>query len=85
MLSYLRVVLMNHLAQVAKAKQSSSTLEKVSFVKEGDKSRVNGKSQRAYSLLDGSTDWKLLVDFTKEKIVFPPEIHSTPERPDIVL
>jgi hypothetical protein len=35
--------------------------------------------------LDGATDWKLLIDFTKEKIVFPPEIYSTPERPDIVL
>jgi hypothetical protein len=84
-LSYLHVVLVNHLVQLAKTKQSSSTLEKISFVKEGDKSRVNGKSQRAYSLLDGSTDWKLLVDFTKEKIVFPPEIYSTSERPDIVL
>ena len=35
--------------------------------------------------LDGSDDWKILVDFDSEQIVFPPEILSTSERPDIII
>ena len=35
--------------------------------------------------LDGSDDWKILIDFDGEQIVFPPEIISTSERPDIII
>ena len=41
----------------------------------------SGKS----SLLDGANGWKILVDYDRCKIVFPPEIYATPERPDIIL
>ena len=37
------------------------------------------------SFLDGVNDWELLVDYDHAQIVFPPEIYSTPERPDIVI
>ena len=30
-------------------------------------------------------DWKLLVEIGKNKITYPPEIYSTPQRPDIVI
>ena len=37
------------------------------------------------NLLNNSRDWKLRVDFDSEKILFPPEIYATSERPDIVI
>ena len=37
------------------------------------------------SLLDGASDWKLLVDYDSAPIVFPPHIFSTPQRPDIII
>lgn len=55
------------------------------FVKAGSKTKPKTKSQRRKSILDWATDWKLLVDFETEKIIFPPEIYSTPLRPDIII
>ena len=44
------------------------------------------KKRASYAFeLDGSDDWKILVDFDSEQIVFPPEILSTSERPDIII
>ena len=40
---------------------------------------------RRKSLLSGSTDWKLLVDYFDRPIVLPPEILATSQRPDIVI
>ena len=37
------------------------------------------------TMLDGAKDWKILVDFEHDKMVYPPEIYSTPQRPDIVI
>ena len=54
-----------------------------SFVKAGESKAVPKEDKRC--LLDGAADWRLLVDFESESIVFPPEIYSTPERPDIVI
>ena len=39
----------------------------------------------ASSLLDGSTDWCMSVDYKHKKAIFPPLICATDERPDIVL
>ena len=36
-------------------------------------------------MLDYANDWKMLVDFDSARIVFPPIICSTAERPDVVL
>jgi hypothetical protein len=55
------------------------------FVKAGSKTTPTTKSHRRKSILDWATDWKLLVDFETEKIIFPPEIYSTPLRPDIII
>jgi len=37
------------------------------------------------SLLEGGYDWNLLADFDQQRMVFPPEIFATSERPDVVL
>ena len=37
------------------------------------------------SFLGSASDWKLLVDFDKKKILFPAQIAPTNERPDIVI
>ena len=41
--------------------------------------------QKQRSLLDGASDWLFSIDFEEQKLVFPPEIYSTSERPDIVI
>jgi hypothetical protein len=55
-----------------------------SFVKAGENSTSKGTKFRR-SLLQGASDWEILVDFEQSRIVFPPEIYSTPERPDIII
>ena len=59
----------------------------ISFVKAGDKSYKFKKftSPPAKSELQGASDWKLLVDIEHDQIVFPPEILSTNQRPDIII
>ena len=55
------------------------------FVLSGSKVLTKSKPQRRPSLLGTATDWKLLVDFDKQKILFPVHIASTDKRPDVVL
>merc|ERR1712127_257013 len=40
--------------------------------------------QRTHSLSDAN-DWQILIDFDHNRMVFPPEICSTDQRPDIVI
>ena len=40
--------------------------------------------QRSHSL-SVANDWQILIDFDHKRIVFPPEICSTDQRPDIVI
>ena len=35
--------------------------------------------------LEGASDWKILVDFDQQNIIFPPEICESIERPDIII
>lgn len=56
-----------------------------SFVKSGTKTFTKRPSPPRPSLLGTASDWKLLIDFDKKKIVFPSHIYGTDERPDIVL
>ena len=57
------------------------------FVKAGQKNPMGTKSIRhsCKSELDGASDWKLLIDFELNRIIFPPEICVTNERPDIII
>ena len=48
------------------------------FVKAGSKiSKSSNKPNPVASALQGASDWKLLVDFDHDQVVFPPEILST--------
>ena len=42
-------------------------------------------SRRHLGLLDRAKDWVLLADISSAKLIFPPSIMSTAERPDIVI
>ena len=56
------------------------------FVKAGSKiTKSSKKPKLVASALKRASDWKLLVDFDHDQVVFPPEILSTNERPDIVI
>ena len=37
------------------------------------------------SLLDGSCDWSIVIDYKHKPVVFPPVIFATNQRPDIVI
>jgi len=55
------------------------------FVKQGTKPAPTKKRAMVAQLLTGATDWKVLVDVGRNKLLFPPEIYSTSQRPDIVI
>ena len=53
-----------------------------SFVRPGT-TAASRRSKRRASILDGATDWRVLVDFENAPIIFPPEITISNKRPDI--
>ncbi len=55
------------------------------FVPAGNAKSKKRPCIKPKSILDGAIDWKLLVDYDSKNIVFPPEIYSTSERPDILI
>jgi hypothetical protein len=84
-LLYLKPVLQELIDQ-ANIKHTDTSIPPISnnFVRAGDKISTKPKRHKK-TLLHGATDWKLLVEIGKERIVYPPEICSTPQRPDIVI
>ena len=56
-----------------------------SFVPAGESPSASPTRPRLRTDLDGATDWKIIVDYDHEKIVFPPEIYATSQRPDIII
>jgi len=54
-----------------------------SFVRSGKRS-LSGTRAPPRSILDGSNDWSLVVDYKHNPVVFPPNIVATTERPDVV-
>ena len=85
MLSTMEPVLKAHLSSLKIEKDGGPPPIEKSFVRKGDKLANPAQLASRKSLLSGSTDWRLLVDFTDRDIVFPPEIIATSERPDIVI
>jgi hypothetical protein len=55
------------------------------FVRAGEKALRTSHHVPNRGLLAIANDWQLLVDYDHKKIVFPPAICSTSERPDIIL
>ena len=78
-------VLRTHLSSLKSEKDGGPPPVEKSFVRKGDKLANPAKPAPRKSLLSGSTDWRLRVDFTDRNIVLPPEIIATSERPDIVI
>ena len=57
----------------------------ISFLAEGTPAPPPRRQRPTIGLLHRANDWKLLVDFYHDQYVFPPEIHPTTLRPDIVI
>ena len=85
MLSTMEPVLKAHLSSLKNEKDGGPPPIEASFVRKGDNLARPAKLAPRKSLLSGSTDWKLLVDYSDRPIVFPPEILATSQRPDIVI
>lgn len=87
-LSTLQPLLLHRLDTHNSAEQRPSipTLYK-SFCRAGQKLRTHEKNARTLrsGALDDVKDWQALVDFDRKRIVFPPHICATNERPDIVV
>lgn len=85
-LLYLQKILSLLLAHNATSASVPHCAPHIPFVKQGESRKRRPKvSGNSASVLQGTNDWKLLVDFTANKIVFPPEIYVTTERPDICI
>ena len=54
------------------------------FVRAGQSRPPKIPKQPKEGLLTKANDWNLLVDYENSKIVFPPHIYPTSERPDVV-
>lgn len=58
----------------------------IAFVSAGKAAAVKKHTPtNSKSLLKGANDWQLLIDFDKCRMLFPPIIVATSERPDVVL
>ena len=55
------------------------------FVKMGQSSLGRRRGNRSFGLLEKARDWVVMADIGACKLIFPTEIFSTAERPDIVL
>ena len=55
------------------------------FVKVGQSSLGRRRGNQSFGLLEKARDWVVMVDIGACKLIFPTEIFSTAERPDIVL
>ena len=77
MLSMIEPVLRTHLSSLKSEKDGGPPPIEKSFVPQGDKLTNPAKPAPRKSFLSGSTDWRLLVDFTHHNIVFLPAIIAT--------
>ena len=82
----LQILVPRLLQHNSKKPSSSSRPFQIDFVRMGEKKRRRGRLPRAYtSLLDHAHDWIMLLDFDQKRSLFPVEICSTSQRPDIVI
>ena len=74
--------LINRLKTRSRSKLIKSSFSS-SFVRPGNSS--GAAAIPPSSLLDGSSDWCMTVDYKHKRAIFPPPIYSTSERPDVVI
>ena len=66
-------------------KLPSKLPQPIAFVKSGDNSSQNTRERPVKCLLTKANDWQLLIDFDCRRMLFPPTIVATSERPDVVV
>ena len=76
--------LQEHVQTTNQNQQVSKAPTLINFVKAGQQSTKTKRSNQL-NLLSNANDWKLLIDLPDCNYVFPPEIYTTAERPDIVI
>jgi hypothetical protein len=59
--------------------------KEIKFIKKAQSVNKRGTVDRSSSLLDGASDWELLIDFDEDRSLFPPEVYATAQRPDILI
>lgn len=64
---------------------NNTSPNQVNFVRAGENKPPTKTKSSKSTFLSGATDWRLLVELGGNKIVYPPEIYSTIQRPDIVI
>ena len=86
-LSLISQRLKEHIASINSLKPSTNKTHFTCFVKAGaSNSQIQKtKNHTLSNLLCDGNDWKILVDLPDTNYVFPPEIYSTNERPDICI
>ena len=77
-------------SQINKQNETKEQMNKsgfITFVRAGEKSNQKSvkKITRLECLLNGSSDWEILIDYDSNPSVFPTYICATDERPDIVI
>ena len=83
-LSVINQTLQEHVQTTNQNQQVSKAPTLINFVKAGQQSTKTKRSNQL-NLLSNANDWKLLIDLPDCNYVFPPEIYTTAERPDIVI
>ena len=87
-LSLIGQTLSLHVEYINSLQPKAAKSTSIAFVKAGgavqNQKRTSKKADRAH-MLSKANDWKLLVDLPGSNYVFPPEIYSTAERPDILI
>ena len=64
---------------------NNTSPNQVNFVRAGENKPPTKTKSSKSTFLSGATDWRMLVELGGNKIVYPPEIYSTIQRPDIVI
>ena len=84
MLLYLKPIL-QELVDNANANTATNNTppNQVNFVRAGENKPPTKTKSSKSTFLSGATHWRLLVELGGNKIVYPPEIYSTIQRPDI--
>ena len=77
-------VLENHLTKCNEMEYRGKPITQA-FVKADSTPQKVKRVEETTSLLHGAKDWKLLIDYDHKKIVFPPTICPTSQRPDIII
>ena len=76
-----------HIESINSLKPVTNTHEYTYFVKAGasNSQKQKTKKDNMSHLLSNGNDWKFIVDLPDTNYIFPPEIYSTNERPDICI